>query len=693
MPNYNAIGAHAPAVDAPHSAISTKNPKLTAALALANYGFTIFPLVPNDKRPLIDNWRNLASNDTDQVRRWWSGSPEANIGIATDNLLVIDVDPRNGGIQTFRTLFEEQHLVGDNFPPTIAAATQSGGTHMFYWLPANVQVRGGAHKLGLGVDVKSYGGYVVAAGSTIDGREYQWKNGYEPDKRDFAQAPPWLISRCKAAKPKSAEAGKIVVEENDAAVEQARKYLDHNAPEAIQGGRDNTAFVVAARLYDFGVSLDTARELLADWNEVHCHPSLEPYEIERIVQSARVNRENAIGAKHPDAPGFEAVEIAPRKTTPIVSPVESAADDVAPVSFQSLLTRAVPPVEELIPGLLEKGTVTFLSAPGGKHKSRLAVQLGLCIDAGAPVFGRQVEQATFVYVSYEDHADEVTRRAQAISRRLQLTSIMSGRYWDRVNKDSPLAVVHESGECELKPFWTKLRDYLLSIEGHKFVVLDGTYNALRFAGQAKINETSVMSGIGLLQRLCGDTNSTMLTLWHPSQSGQERGDASGWSVAWHNAPRARLSLKSVADNEDAFELTVEKRNHGPKGKPIVLYWSDGTLLPRTDVGVADQEDRLRRSVVRVAIKAAEKGVPIQKQKHPEKWAIDEIELETGRRPSRHEVKDILAREAVLQDSLRFIPGSKGTAAGYYPVDAALAGELARDAKRQRRTARKVGADA
>jgi RecA-family ATPase len=95
-------------------------------------------------------------------------------------------------------------------------------------------------------------------------------------------------------------------------------------------------------------------------------------------------------------------------------------------------------------------------------------------------------------------------------------------------------------------------DGLQSVRGHKFVAIDSCYNALRFVGQAKINETSVMAAIRLLQRLCEETNSTLLVLWHPSQAGQERGDASGWSVAWHNAPRARLSLSLVKNVEDAF---------------------------------------------------------------------------------------------------------------------------------------------
>ena len=115
-----------------------------------------------------------------------------------------------------------------------------------------------------------------------------------------------------------------------------------------------------------------------------------------------------------------------------------------------------------------------------------------------------------------------------------------------------------------------------------------TYNILRFAGQTKINESAVKAALNLLDYLCAATDSTMIYLWHPSQAGQERGDASGWSVAWHNTPRARLSLSKDRDAADAFKLKVEKRNNGPEGAEITLHWRDGILLPLSEIDAGHQ---------------------------------------------------------------------------------------------------------
>jgi hypothetical protein len=280
--------------------------------------------------------------------------------------------------------------------------------------------------------------------------------------------------------------------------------------------------------------------------------------------------------------------------------------------------------------------------------------------------GHCLQTAHFLYLSYEDHVDEVTRRTQAITRRLNLHLDEAPRYWDLTSKSPPLATISENG-IEIQPFWTELRTYLLSISGPKFVVADSTYNLLQFTGAAKINETSVKMSIELLNRLCHETDTTLLMLWHPSQSGQERGDASGWSVAWHNTPRARLSLAADKDHDGVIELKVEKRNNGPKGKPITLHWSDGALLPLSETASEEQSSLFLEGCIKVAKMAADNDAPIQKQRRLDGWMIGEIERAAGRKPSDRDVKEELAR-AIMLGRLRYQRGHGKQTAGYFPIE-------------------------
>lgn len=312
-----------PAEGSPRSVVADRPmTKLDHTLALADYGFKIFPLIPNDKRPLVDGWQALATNDKATVRRMWAAHPNANIGISTERLLVIDVDPRNGGDKTFQALFDAQHLIGEDFTPTLAAGTQSNGTHMFYHLPDGITVRGGANKLGAGVDVKSHGGYVVGAGSTIDGRPYYWKAGYEPNKRDFAEAPGWLIQRCNTVTPKSAAAGTRIAQEDEHTLRLCRDYIERRAPRASVGERGYTAFKVACEFYNYAATKETCEEMLTDWSETHCEAPMDREDIAHAAYSALKNCEGAIGCKHPFATGFTAHEIKERVApTTLVRPI------------------------------------------------------------------------------------------------------------------------------------------------------------------------------------------------------------------------------------------------------------------------------------------------------------------------------------------------------------------------------------
>lgn len=456
-------------------------------------------------------------------------------------------------------------------------------------------------------------------------------------------------------------------------VRRAVEWLEKRAP-AIEGqGGDQHTLITCHTVRDMGVGPETALDLLLKyWND-RCVPPWEPWKLKDKLNRPRQNED-----------GCEALTDPASTFTPMLlaQGLMGHLEASGPVSFHELRRRIVPPVQELVTGLLEKGTVTFLSAPGGSHKSRLALQWGLCIDAGTSIFSRAVEPARFVYLSYEDHEDEVTRRVQAIASRLTLPDEGDGIFWDLSKGDHPLAIVTESGDVDLRPFHGELCSRLKSIPGHKFIVVDGTYNVLRFAGAAKINETSVMAGIACLQRLCIDTDATILALWHPSQAGQERGDASGWSVAWHNAPRARLSLNAVNNRDGMFELKVEKRNHGPKGLPTTLYFDGGALLPVSETYGTDREDRLLEACVIVATDAARQGTPIQMQRRLKTWMLNEIEKDCGYRPPEREVKEILAT-AIHRQRLRYVAGGKNRVAGYYPFDLSAAAELAREAKSRR----------
>lgn len=362
--------------------------KLDHALALAQQGYRVFPLRPNKKTPLLPgNWRTLATTNPEQIKRWWTENPDANIGRPTDGEVVIDVDPRNGGDVSIEAL-----LLCEDFPKTARISTWSGGAHILYRQPPGAALRSSKNRLGDGLDIKANGGYVVAPGSIIDGKPYRYENG-----RDVAEAPEWLVSECQKTRERTEVAGKRLLEEDEYAVAYAERWLKHDAPDAELGNIDNTAFAVAARFYDFAVSLETCRDLLTQWSYEHANPPMEAHDIDRVARSAETSRDKAIGADHPLAPGFEAYEMGEKPS--------SKAPDAAPTLLETYADAAAKALshsgDPLIEGVIDRGTFSAWYGPPKSGKTFIVLSLCLAIATGAPWAGRKTRKGAVIYVAAE----------------------------------------------------------------------------------------------------------------------------------------------------------------------------------------------------------------------------------------------------------------------------------------------------
>lgn len=156
---------------------------LDYALQLSEtYGFRLLPVSnPNSggrspgKRPLIMGWQTSATTNADQIRAWFSKWPNANLGIATGAgscIVVLDVDPKNGGLESFTQLAQEIDL-----PPTLTAKTGSGGYHYYFQYPVSATIHNSAGRLGHGLDIRAEGGFVVAPPSLhASGQRYEWSS-------------------------------------------------------------------------------------------------------------------------------------------------------------------------------------------------------------------------------------------------------------------------------------------------------------------------------------------------------------------------------------------------------------------------------------------------------------------------------------------------------------------------------------
>lgn len=142
----------------------------SAALRYAGNGWSVFPLVPGAKNPLTLHGFLDATTDADVIGDWWASTPEANVGIAVpDGMVVIDADIyKPGGVEDLARL--ERELGQLPAGPTVR--TGRGGLQFWMRVPAGKRFRGTAAKT---IDVRAGGKhYVVAPPSVVDGGHYAW---------------------------------------------------------------------------------------------------------------------------------------------------------------------------------------------------------------------------------------------------------------------------------------------------------------------------------------------------------------------------------------------------------------------------------------------------------------------------------------------------------------------------------------
>lgn len=146
--------------------------KLEAARIYVSLGLSVLPIRVGEKRPACDHGVHDATRDREQIRTWFADNPDLNLAIATgpvSNLLVVDVDPRNGGNESFERLIAEIGSL-DHAPQVF---TPSGGKHYYFRFPEG-------HAPGTklaefpGIDFLGAGRYVVAPPSQVNGTHYRW---------------------------------------------------------------------------------------------------------------------------------------------------------------------------------------------------------------------------------------------------------------------------------------------------------------------------------------------------------------------------------------------------------------------------------------------------------------------------------------------------------------------------------------
>jgi putative DNA primase/helicase len=265
------------------------------ALRYAARGFPVVPMYPvrngycacsegkdcsrPGKHPMSAHGIKDASTNPDRIKAWWTATPDANIGIATGSesgILVLDIDPRNGGAKTLQRLEEEL----GQLPETVTVRTGGAGRHLVFRHPSFPVRKDTSGKVfGCGIDVLSDGCIMIAPPSVhATGNRYRWIKGKSYRDLKPAALPQAWQDRLRGG-PAQAEANTAPAECNGDGPPAKTAGL-------VPEGRRNTHLTsFAGKLQRSGASVEALSAALAAENRAKCSPPLDSAEVEAIVTS------------------------------------------------------------------------------------------------------------------------------------------------------------------------------------------------------------------------------------------------------------------------------------------------------------------------------------------------------------------------------------------------------------------------
>lgn len=243
-------------------------------------GFKIIPIPYMSKIPKIKDWHNAYFRSIDDIKKYADEHQYTNYGIIpNDDVVVVDVDNRNGGMENYKKLKRKGY-----FKNTFTVQTGSGGFHFYYLLPKDFsgQLAKNLEPAGYtGIDIKDKRGFLIAPKS-LHPQGGAYKLLYRKYGIHLEEIHPKLLELATKKEVIKKEKSKSQSIDND-------KF--------VQGSRNNSLTSYVGRLFFKGLK-DREVSVLAEWkNKTACDPPLSQNEVENIVKSISRYDNYSLGAQ------------------------------------------------------------------------------------------------------------------------------------------------------------------------------------------------------------------------------------------------------------------------------------------------------------------------------------------------------------------------------------------------------------
>jgi hypothetical protein len=485
-----------------------------------------------DKRPLV-KWRDECSRDPAVIADQFDQPNAQMIGVPTgraSGLVVIDVDVKNGARGQEWLDYNQ-----DALPETRTHRTRSGGLHLVFRMPADVEIRNSASRVAPGIDVRGEGGYIVVPPSP----------GYAvADASEPAEMPLWLIRACLP--PETPRAPVAPPERRHERYVQAALDAEVLAvSRAGEGTRNDTLNRAAVKLGTLvGAGVLSRSEAEAELIRAGQGAGLPYREIVATVKSGL-----DFGQGNPR----EMPEKAEPKPSPVrqpVPPVDAPTGGIRLVWFNDI--QPALDANDFVQGVLTRGGASVLYGESNSGKTFFATDLALHVASGLEWRGKRVDKGGVVYCALEGGIGFRNRvAAWRADKELDGYAIPFAAIQQPLNLANPEADVTPLIDAVLEA-GTKI-DVPLSL-----VVIDTLSRALAGGNE---NDSADMGALVMCMDMIRQQTGAAVLFIHHSGKDAAKG------ARGHSLLRAAIDteIEVTADQQGARAATVVKQRELSKG--------------------------------------------------------------------------------------------------------------------------------
>ena len=251
------------------------------------------------------------------------------------------------------------------------------------------------------------------------------------------------------------------------------------------------------------------------------------------------------------------------------------------------------PLDWVVDGCFQRGTVALFSGDGGLGKSLLLQQLATAAAGGFNWLGLPTKPSRTFALFCEDDKDELHRRQININRHygVAMGDLEGLLYKSQAGKDSTLMRFGKAGDDGKTTLLFDQVSHVCRDFGADIIVLDTLADI--FSGN-EIDRNQPRVFIRTLRTLAMACNAVVIVTQHPSMSGIKDGHGMSGSTGWNNSVRSRVYLtrKKGEQGNDRILKTM-KSNQGPAGGEVRITWQHGvfvTAQPKVNTPPSDWDE-------------------------------------------------------------------------------------------------------